>query len=318
MPIHRYKASAKSTKTGKSRKDILPSALRWTTFFLGAVYLGWTLLFPTHSGVIGRALSDKLFQFVGAAAYLLPIFLFNGLIQHALRGKASGWMVTTLASILGFAAGAALFAKIGFWAGADAARAGGAWGAALSSVLTAGMGGVGALLIALGALLFALQIVFEIRWSQVAAAAGRLLAADYAAWSQARAALKVRKSKAVSQEEAVKIKSSDPQAAAKADGAGPPKPVDTRALKPLIETAGLPKLIEEKRNGKPKPADGAARPAPPAPTSAYKNYRLPSLELLSLPSDARRRGKPTEAELSTAIADSMLTILAYPNAIRVT
>ena len=308
MLTHRYKAAAKSTKS-KSRKDILPSALRWTAFFLGTVYLGWTLLFPAHSGVIGWALSDKLFQFVGAAAYLLPIFLFNGLVQHALRGKSSGWMVTTLASILGLAAGAALFAKIGFWAGADAAQSGGAWGAALASMLTAGMGGVGALLIALGVLLFALQIVFEIRWSRVAASAGRLLAADYAEWSQARIELKARKSKAVPQEEAVKIKSSDSKAEAKQDVAPPPsKPVDTRAIKPMIETTSLPKLIEQKRNGKSKPADDGARPAPPAPTSAYKDYRLPSLELLNLPSDARRRGKPTETEISAAIDDLERTL----------
>ncbi|MFI5349729.1 MAG: DNA translocase FtsK 4TM domain-containing protein [Elusimicrobiota bacterium] len=316
MPTHRYKAAAKSTKGGKSRKDILPSALRWTAFFLGSIYLGWALVFPAHAGVIGQSLAEKVFQYFGGAAYLLPIFLFNGLLQHVLRGKSSGWMITTLASFFGLAAGTALFAKIGFWAGADMTQFGGTWGAALASVLTSGMGGVGAFLIALGVMLFALQVVFEIRWSGVAAKAGKLLAEDYADWSKARGELKAQKSKAVPQDEAVKIKSKDPKTSAKADdkpeAPPPPKAVDTRAVKPLIETAGLPKLVEE-TGGKAKPASAGngARPAAPAPTSAYKDYKLPSLQLLSLPSDARHRGKPTEAEIASAVADLERTLKSF-------
>ena len=315
MATHRYKAAAKSTKGGKSRKDILPSALRWTAFFLGAIYVGWALVFPSHSGVIGQSLSERLFQYFGAAAYLLPIFLFNGLLQHVLRGKSSGWIVTTLASFSGLAAGTALFAKIGFWAGADMTQFGGTWGAALASVLTSGMGGVGAFLIALGVMLFALQVVFEIRWSGIAAKAGKLLAEDYAEWSKARGELKAEKAKAPSQAEAVKHKSKDLKADAKKDDLAatlpPPKAVDTRAVKPMIETAGLPKLVEE-TGGKSKPAAAAgARPAAPAPTSAYKDYKLPSLQLLSLPSDARHRGKPTEAEISAAVADLERTLKSF-------
>src|ERR1019366_8457545 len=113
----------------------------------------------------------------------------------------------TLASFFGLAAGTALFAKIGFWTGADMAQFGGAWGAGLAAALTAGMGGVGAFLIALGVLLFALQIVFNIRWSGVAASAGNLLAEDYAEWLKARTELKAQKAKAPSQSEAVKNKS---------------------------------------------------------------------------------------------------------------
>ena len=316
MATHRYKAAAKSTKGGKSRKDILPSALRWTAFFLGAIYLGWALLFPAHAGVIGQSLSEKLFQYFGAAAFLLPIFLFNGLLQHVLRAKSSGWIVTTLASFAGLVAGTALFAKIAFWAGADMTQFGGTWGAALASMLTSGLGGVGAFLIALGVLLFALQVVFRIRWSGVAASAGKLLAEDYDEWSKARTELKAQKAKAPAQAEAVKSKSKDLKADEKKEdkpaAPPPPKPVDTRAVKPLIETAGLPKLVAE-TGGKSKPAAvaGEARPAAPGPTSPYKDYKLPSLELLSLPSDARHRGKPTEAEISAAVADLERTLKSF-------
>lgn len=319
MPTHRYKAAAKATKGGKNRKDILPSALRWAAFFLGAVYLGWALAFPAHAGVIGQSLSEKLFQWFGFAAYLLPVFLFNGLLQHVLRGKTTGWMTTTLASFSGLVAGTALFAKLGFWAGADMTVAGGSWGAALAGTLTSGMGGAGAFLLSLGVLLFALQIVFEIRWAAVAQAGGALLAEDYAQWSKARAELREQKAKAPSPDEAAKNKSQDPKAAAKEDEARtlpPSKAVDTRAVKPAGENGaagrdGLPRLVEERApKAKAASADGA-RASAPAATSAYKDYALPPIDLLSLPPDQKQRGKPTEAEIAAAVADLERTLKSF-------
>lgn len=304
MAIHRYRAAAK-VKT--SRKDILPSALRWLAFFFGGIFLAWALLIPSHAGDIGRYLSAKLFALLGQAAYLLPLFLFNGLLQHVLRAKPSGWMVTTLASLFGLLSGAALCARLGLWMGSDAAPAGGWWGAAAAGALTSGLGGVGAFLISLGALLFALQIVFELRWTGVAAAAGKLLIEDYRQWATARGELRRLKEQAPDAQEAAKTKSKDPQ-----EGPPPrpenPKPVDTREVKSLVEA--VPEVVEHKQNGKPKHAAGT-RSTPPAPTSAYKNYTLPPMDLLSLPSDARSRGKPTESELSSAIADLERTLRSF-------
>jgi S-DNA-T family DNA segregation ATPase FtsK/SpoIIIE len=318
LPTHRYKAAAKATKGGKGRKDILPSALRWAAFFLGSVYLGWALVFPSHAGVIGQSLSEKLFQWFGNASYLLPLFLFNGLLQHVLRGKTTGWMVTTLASVSGLIAGTALFAKVGFWVGADMTVAGGACGAAIAAVLTAGMGGVGAFILALGVMLFAMQIVFEIRWAAVAAGAGGLLAEDYAEWSKARAELKEKKAKAPSPDEAAKNKSKDPKAAlkeTKAETPPPPKPVDTRTVKPLAENGtadknGLPKLVEEKPAKTKAAAVEGARPVAPV-SAAYKDYKLPPMDLLSLPPDQKNRAKPTEAEISSAVADLERTLKSF-------
>jgi S-DNA-T family DNA segregation ATPase FtsK/SpoIIIE len=311
MAINRYRSAAKSTKGKKSRKDILPSALRWAAFFVGAIYLGWALLFPNPSlsGSAGAWISEHLRPVFGLAAFLLPIFLFNGLLQHVLREKTAGWIMTLIASTFGLISGTALFAQIGSHFTPDLALAGGGTcGKAIFDAITSGMGPVGAFIVSLGILLFTLQIVFEIRWAGLAASAGQLLIEDYAEWSKARAELKTQKSKAVPQDVAVKSKSKDDKPAAPP----PPKPVDTRAVKPLIETAGLPKLVEE-TGGKTKiPAvGGGARPAAPAPTSAYKDYKLPALDLLSLPSDARHRGKPTEAEISAAIADLERTLKSF-------
>lgn len=308
MAINRYRSAAKATK-GTKRKDILPSAIRWVAFFLGAVYLGWALAFPPYSGKIGQVLSEFFFHRFGVAAYLLPVFLFNGLLQHVLRGKSSGWMVTSIASFCGLLAGTSLSAQMGGWAGTDAMLAGGTWGAAIGGVLTSGMGGVGAFLMALGGFLFALQVCFEIRWSAVAQTLAKLLAEDYSEWTKARSEMKALEAKAPSQAEAVKSKSKDaklPERPKEPESVPPPKPVDTREVKPLN---GAPKLVVDK-DAKPKPVEGE-RIAPAPPSAAYKDYKLPSLELLSLPSDARKRGKPTEEEIAQAVADLERTLKSF-------
>ncbi|MCM2305772.1 MAG: DNA translocase FtsK [Elusimicrobia bacterium] len=310
MAINRYRSAAKATKATK-RKDILPSAIRWVAFFLGAVYLGWALAFPQYSGVIGQGLSEFLFKRFGAASYLLPVFLFNGLLQHVLRGKSSGWMVTSIASLCGLLAGTALSAQIGGWMGLDALLSGGTWGAAIGGVLTSGMGAVGAFLLALGGFLFALQVCFEIRWSAVAQTFAKLLAEDYAEWTKARAEMKALKAKAPAQDEAAKSKSKAkdadlPKAKPAPESLPLPKPVDTREVKPMN---GAPKLVVDK-DAKVKAVEGE-RIAPAPPTAAYKDYKLPSLELLSMPSDARKRGKPTEEEIAQAVADLERTLKSF-------
>ncbi len=310
MAINRYRSAAKATK-GTKRKDILPSAIRWVAFFLGAVYLGWALAFPQYSGSIGQGLSEFLQRRFGAASYLLPLFLFNGLLQHVLRGKSSGWMVTSLASFFGLLAGTALSAQIGGWVGMDAALSGGTWGAAIEGVLASGMGAVGAFLMALGGFLFALQVCFEIRWAAVAQTFAKLLAEDYQEWTKARAEMKALKAKAPAQAEAAKAKSKDkdaklPERAKEAESLPLPKAVDTREIKPLN---GAPKLVVDK-DAKVKAVEGE-RIAPAPPTAAYKDYKLPDLSLLSLPSDARKRGKPTEEEIAQAVADLERTLKSF-------
>ncbi len=318
MATNRYRSAAKATK-GTKRKDILPSAIRWVAFFLGAVYLGWALALPSYSGRFGQAMAEFFFRQFGAAAYLLPVFMFNGLLQHVLRGKSSGWMVTSIASLCGLLAGASLAAQIGGWMGLDAALSGGFWGSVLGGWLQSGMGGAGAFLMGLGGFLFALQVCFEIRWAAIAQIMAKLLAEDYAEWTKARQEMKALKAKAPSQDEAAKKKAVEPRAELPKTKPAPEsiplpaKPVDTREVKP--SNGAAPKLVEDK--SKPKPVEGE-RLAPAAPSAAYKDYKLPSLELLSLPSDARKRGKPTEEEIAAAVADLERTLRSFEIDARVT
>ena len=183
---------------------------------------------------------------------------------------------------------------------------GGTWGAAFSGVLRSGMGGVGAFLLALGAFLFSLQLVFEIRWASAARAFWKLLLEDYAAWSKARADMNELRARAPSPDDAAKSKSKDP--------AQPTKAVDVREVKPLLNGVNdhrtLPTLIETTQAARPARGDGA-RPGAPSAASPHKDYALPPLELLSLPSDARHRGKPTQAEIKSAVADLERTLKSF-------
>ncbi len=307
MATNRYRSAAKATKSSKTRKDILPSALRWVAFFLGAVYLGWALLFPAWSGVIGQHVSEFLFRLLGTASYLVPAFMFNGLLQHVLRGKSSGWISTSLASTFGLLSGAALCAQVGGWLGYEASLAGGSVGAATGRVLGAGLGAAGEFIAGVGVFLFSLQVCFEIQWSAAAQAFAKLLAEDWQELMKSRGQLKELKAKAPTSDEAAKTKSKAEPKPAKADdkpaAPPPPKAVDTREVKPLV-------LIEEKS---PKPKAAAAdapRPAAPAP-AAYKDYKAPPMDLLRLPSDERHRGKPTEAEIAQAVADLERTLKSF-------
>jgi S-DNA-T family DNA segregation ATPase FtsK/SpoIIIE len=317
MATNRYRSAAKATKGSKARKDILPSALRWAAFFLGAIFLGWALVFPEWSGGVGQYANELLKHMLGSAAYLLPVFMFNGLLQHVLRGKSSGWMVTSIASVCGLASGAALTGQIGGWLGYEPGLTGGYAGAAVGKALGAGMGAPGEFIVALGVFLFSLQVCFEIRWSNAAQAFARLLAEDYAEWRKARGELKELKAKAPKPEDAAKTKAKAPEPAAKAaeKPVEKPKPVDTRELKPLATNGNgaLPKLIEESK-GAAKPARaeaGAKAPSAPPPTSVYKDYKAPPLDLLRMPSDERHRGKPTEAEIQQAVADLERTLKSF-------
>ena len=299
MPTNRYRSAAKATKSSKARKDILPSALRWVAFFFGAVYLGWALMFPAWSGRIGQHTSEFLFRLFGSAAYLLPAFMFNGLLQHVLRGKSSGWITTTLASAFGLMSGASLAAQIGGWLGYEPSLTGGSVGAATGRVLGAGLGAPGEFIAGVGVFLFSLQVCFEIQWSSAAQAFAKLLAEDWNELKKARGQLKELKAKAPSSDEAAKTKSkSTPEPVIEK-----PKAVDTREVKPLV-------LIEEK-TPKAKPAADSPRPSAPAPTSTYKDYKAPSLDLLKMPSDERHRGKPTEAEIAQAVADLERTLKSF-------
>ncbi len=295
MRTSRMQFQARASK-GRKRNDILVSGLRWLGGFAGAAYLAWLVVFPSLSGTFGRWASGVLFGGLGLGAYLVPVFLIAGMARYLREGKAPGALITSGAAFFSLGAAAALCSLA-------STGAGGRLGEAVASGLGSGLGWFGAFALCLAALLFCLQVVLGIRWSEAALVAGRILAEDYRQWQAARTELKA--------------------ALAAAKTSAPATPVvPDRAIGRGSAASEIRQ--EAAKEIKPEPAKTVKTPASPRPPTAaaadspYRNYKLPPVTLLNPPPPAQDRGKPSEAEIAAAIADLERTLLSFDIQAKVT
>ncbi len=285
----RLRASAKS---GKSKKPdgIFFSGLRWVVGFAGTLYLSWLLVFPDLSGTIGRAAQAWLTGLFGWGAYLLPLLLINGLLRYVRTGKPGGWIITLLGSMSALLAASSLVAEV--------FSAGGTLGEALSGALTANLG-FGAVVLSLSVLLFSLQVVFGIRWLELAASFSGVMSRDLQEWQRSRAELatQVQKSKPAVLNGSAK---NEPAAVVPKNVNEPePKPAKVVEVKPESTVKPL------------KPAKDKDAPKPAPKDSPYAGYQMPSLQLLDAPAAGKDRGKPSESEIHAAIADLERTLKSF-------
>jgi S-DNA-T family DNA segregation ATPase FtsK/SpoIIIE len=281
----------------KPRNDVLLSALRWMFGFAGTLYLSWLLLFPSMSGDVGRWLSGHLCALLGFSAYALPLLLLNGLLQFIRNGR-KGLITNVIASLSVLFSTAWLLALASGWMSGDPAIGGGTAGKAVSAFAQTNVGGFGAWAFGLGVLLFSLQLVFGIRWSQVAVELSALVTEDYRQWQKSRQelSLQLERSKPSPESKPVNVNAPPPQAAP-----APPAP----AVKPVV--------VKEIKEPSPKPSK-AAPPRDPAPAPAdspYAHYKLPPIDLLNLPPQAKDTGKPSEDEIAGAIAELERTLKSF-------
>jgi len=292
----RRRAYAKGSKGSKGkRNDVLLSAIQWVLGFAGTLYLAWLLIFPSASGRLGQWLQQDLFGLLGFSSYFLPVFIAHGLLR-ALYGKPQGRIIVAIGSLTAQAAASVLLAVTGM--------EGGSLGAGIASGLTSGIGTFGAFAFCVAVLLFSLQVVFGIRWSQWAAELGRIVSEDYQNWQRSRKELRAQWA-AASVGAAPRGGAAEPEAPAKP---APFEPEPPREIKP-----------EEKPREKKSAAktDLRALPAPPV-GSPYANYKLPATDLLKAPPPAHDRGKPTESEIQAAVASLEVTLKNFGIEARVT
>ncbi len=286
------RAYAKGSKSSKGKRSnvflsILSSALP-ILVAVGLLYLGWLLLVPASSGALGQLIFDRLFGLLGVCAYPLPLLLGYA-AGRFFFGKPEGRIIASLFCALSLLAAAALLATIAPVFSAQAVSAGGAMGAAISGALSGSVGAFGSFVLSLAALLVSLQIVFGIPWVRLASEFGRVLKEDYQSWQRSRKDLSTQ--------------------LAQARASGPiASPAPTKASVPVAE----PEPPREIRPGDEKPKDRKpkveARPLPPPAGSPYTDYKLPSVELLKPRPAARDTGKPTEAEIQSAISSLETTL----------
>ncbi|MDE2039244.1 MAG: DNA translocase FtsK [Elusimicrobia bacterium] len=281
-----YAKSARGSRKGRS--SALASAFKWLLGFSGALFLCWSLLLPTRSGAIGSAISARLFSLLGRGAYLLAPLLLYVLFQYLRRAK--GRLLRCLAAATSLACACALLALLAGLFGADSLRAGGSLGRQLSGLLTAGVGTAGALLLTAALLALGLQAAFGIRWFSLLSNLSRLLAADYRDW------------RAASRELSTRIEAASPKPEPKAEARPEAGLAQAKPAAPPVQK------IEPEPSLPPRP-----RSAPSPRTAAPKDSKLarydpPPLSLLNPIPAADNRGKPTEAEIRSAIASLETTL----------
>src|SRR5262249_38781330 len=135
---------------------------------------------------------------------LLPIFLLHGLALYLKDGK--GWIARTLAAAFSLACIATVFSVVAEILTKDTVYAGGAVGAHLGSILTAGIGKPGGLILGSALSALGLQVLFGIKWGQLAFELMKLMAADYKEWQKNRQELSISLAAAKAAEASAKPK----------------------------------------------------------------------------------------------------------------
>jgi len=310
------RAHAKAAKGGKTAKkggSIAALAFKWGGL-LAILLVAWFLIAPSQSGRVGPAVDATFSQALGVARFLVPLFLLHGLLQYLANPK--GTIARTFAALFSLGACATMLSVLAHVFSLDPVHAGGLIGGRFADVVAAGIGSAGAVILCATLLAFSLQVLFGIKWSQLASELIKLVKADYEHWQKNRQEIAIQlKAAADAKAKAAAKPVNVTRQAEKAAEA--PKPVSEPAPKPLEKI--VPKEIKADA---PRPAkvQTEARLSPPAAPkdSPFANYQLPSLELLNPPPPVENRGKPTEAEIQQAISSLETALKSFEVDARVT
>ena len=299
-----YYAAKKSRK--KTKKTSSTAWVRSALYILGGalcVWLFYILWFNSASGKIGTATSTMLFQTLGQAAALLPLFLTYWLVQ-TIRHRSASFLLFLIGAGITLSACASLFTclKLIF---TGSLISGGKVGASVFYTFKGVVGGVGATLFSLAFVLVGLQILFAIPWSVVFQKTIEFIRNDFSGWMEARAELKEQvaqgraaiKAKAASNEE-----TSSPVAVAEEIRSMPEihrtKPEIRRPKAEPVNT--LPKREEKTATSAPEQTQeqtaegtGDTKKFDPA------TFQLPSLDLLHDPKGDGIVG-PSDEEIAQA------------------
>ncbi len=265
-------------------------ATLWVALFFGALYLIWALLLPSSAGAIGRWVATVLFTTLGGAAYLTAPLILYGLFLYFKTQKASGYLGWAVGSLSLLSASAALLAALG--AALSRPQWGGAVGGKLYSWAEASIGVSGAWLAAAAFGALGLQLLFEISWSYLAKSAWQWLREDWRDWRNAKREL------------AQQLRSAAEQRAAAAELPRLAPPPEPTATKP--EPTRVPELIEPASSPRGEKPPRASRPG-----TAASSFTLPSVQLLKGKRADAQGGRPSEAEILSAVSNLEATLANF-------
>ncbi|MCQ2411183.1 MAG: DNA translocase FtsK, partial [Elusimicrobiaceae bacterium] len=206
MPKYYYAAKKSRRKTSKTSSA---AWVRSACYILGAavcVWLFYILWINGKSGKISEPTATFLFQLLGQAAALFPLFLTYWLVQ-TIRHKSSSFLLFFIGSSITLSAFASLISCLQRIF-TDSLLNGGKVGATVFEAFKSVVGSVGAALFSLAFVLVGLQILFAIPWSVVLQKTVEFIRNDFSGWMEARAELKqkVTEGRAI-----VKAKATEPE-----------------------------------------------------------------------------------------------------------
>ncbi|MDR0291473.1 MAG: DNA translocase FtsK, partial [Elusimicrobium sp.] len=264
--------------------------LFWACAFALCAWLFVIQWFDISKGPYGEKVAGFFFSYLGHAAYLVPLFFFYWLVRSVKNKSVNIFMFLTGMGISLAAASGILSAFRNIFKGS--AIAGGAVGLKCFDFLHNLVGTAGAALFLLAALFTGVHILFAIPWLSTFHYIFNILKQDYETWNDARAELKTKLEQADKEEEV--IDHSAKSLSLKEDVPLRSKPEIRRPVAEIIRA--------------PKPYDTSEKPKPSseAPEKTDKkldiaNFKLPSLELLSLPKNEGVLG-PSDEEIAQATA----------------
>ena len=298
---------------GKKNSSPFAHALYWLLSFSFSIWLAWVLFSSGQQGWLGDNVKTVFLSFLGNTSYLFPFLFLYGLVAILLNLNKPHKGVITLTTGILLTLGSIstmlqlLSTKFGPWE-----TAGGWLGYFLDQALTSVMGQLGPVLGSLLLFILGVQLLFKISWQKLFKTVSAAIASDYREWMAARRALNSRLKNIEEKEEAAgpsydaKPIPEPPAKAGNAEPEGLPGfvPPKTQIVRPAMA---------EKKAAAEKPAPGpdtrpaakagaaaAGQEAPtPAPGPAFKDFKLPSVELLEKPSGVDNNG-PADEEMAAS------------------
>ncbi|MCG2726864.1 MAG: DNA translocase FtsK [Elusimicrobia bacterium] len=300
----------------ESKKSGLRYAVYWMFSFAAALWLAWIIYMPSPEGIIGEKLSGVFRSFLGHSAYLFPILFLYGLIAILSKLNKPHKGIFTLISGIALILGAVSCAlNLAHNHSSPSLFDGGWLGFAINEMFSKMFGDIGVMLLSAVMLIAGLQILFKISWTKSIKKWSAALISDYRYWTAARKELH-NKLKIFSQ----KKEGNYPFISPIPDGAETPdikivrrRNTDSSAITPLAEqtettssesrqnpeTPSLEnksantEMAEDKNQEQPK--DGSRKPVSP-----FKDFKLPTVDLLEKPSAKNLSVGPADEELTAS------------------
>lgn len=304
----------------KKKKNSTISTFLWIFFISLSIYLFWIIINPSQKGVIGNFIFEKMISFFGDTTFIFPFLFFYGSLRIMLKiGKPQKGIISLLIGIFIIMLSlSSIFEFLHYTNVIPQIRSG--WlGYFVESLLRTLFGSAGGFIFSLTLFTVGLNIVFEIRWKEISKKIIELIKSDWEEWKKARAELSAKI------EEAKKIKLDNKS-----------KETQSKEIKELKEslaaTQEIKNLIDSnfnKQNQTDKKSDNKTKNSTINEEKInnqkinpeflkFKNFKLPSIELLNKNMKDMFLPDPSEIEASKLKLEETLknfNISAYISAI---